>query len=129
MIKINKTTLVRCHSTTVKHQEILNSSIYRKPGEVEKEERERVKEVSLVLIPHGSLERPPKQDYDRFLFSSYAHFFFSASSFSSSLHLLLLLRLFLFYSFVIVVRKVRVVVLDTTHHKIFFFYSLSFFFF
>jgi hypothetical protein len=77
-----------------------------------------------VLIPHGSLERPPEQDYDRFLFSSYGHFF-SLTSFSSSSSS----AVFFFTRFVIVVGKVGVVVLDTTHDKVFlFFYFLSFFF-
>ena len=88
--------------------------------------------MSLLLIPHGTLERAPKQDHDRFLFLSYM-----LTSFLFSLTSRLLYRLggffFFLLSFVIVVRNVIIVVLDTTtHHKIFFFffffYSLSFFF-
>jgi hypothetical protein len=80
--------------------------------------------VLLVLIPHGSLERPPEQDYDRFLFSSYGHFF-SLTSFSSSSSS----AVFFFTRFVIVVGKVGVVVLDTTHDKVFlFFFTFSVFF-
>jgi hypothetical protein len=49
MIKINKKTLVGCHSTRVKHREILNSRIYRKQGEVEGEERSVVSAHSTWL--------------------------------------------------------------------------------
>ena len=71
-------------------------------------------ETSLVLIPHGSVERSAEQDHDRFLFSSWGHF---------------LLRRLSSCSFfphsrttpcVIVVRQVRerVLVLDTTYDRI-----------
>ena len=59
--------------------------------------------VSLVLIPHGSLERSAEQDHDRFLFSSWGHFFsvvFLLSAFSP-------LSLSRTTPCVIVVRKVR----------------------
>ncbi len=108
------------------HQEILDSCVYRKQDEVERERAKEEKKLSLVLIPHGSLERPPEQDYtllpanDRFLFSWYIYipiFFLYRRRLSR--------RLLFSYSFVIVVRKVRVkVVLNTIYYRIFS-YSLS----
>lgn len=118
----------------VKHREILNSSICRKQGEVERrEEKCRYCLFHMVHLSDLLLSRP------MIVSCSYRMliFFFSLSFFIIVILVFFIVSedfFFFLLAFVIVVRNVRIVVLDitTTHHKtffVFFFFILAGFFF
>ncbi len=88
--KVNKKTVVCCHSTTVKHREILDSYVYRKQDwsreKKEEEEEKSVVDTHSTWPIQGDLPSRTLLCYLQVIAScSYPPFFFSSSSSSFSL--------------------------------------------